>query len=219
VAETAGESTPTWISFQAACELGLGQRWLKLKLKAKLIRWRARDVHPPGASLDGLWDDPERTVQPDGSAKKLIGVSDSDAGVGFDYVTVFGIEIAREDVLAQLSPIAEPETPPVESETTSPAEPETTPPSSSIELETAPSSPPVEVSKVTREQWLDRYLTEERQQALLLRHNDKLPAMREIHGVMSKDPTVDAYARARNIERHPIVRKLFPPTRRRKKKG
>jgi hypothetical protein len=74
MAKAAGEPTPTWISFQAACELGLGQRWLILKLKAKLVRWRPRDVDPPGTSLDSFWDAPEPTVQPDGSAKTIVGV-------------------------------------------------------------------------------------------------------------------------------------------------
>jgi hypothetical protein len=74
---------------------------------------------------------------------------------------------------------------------------------------------------IPRTEWLDRYLTEERQNDLTLRHNDITSAAREIHGIMSNDPTVKAYARARNIERHPTMRSLFPPSRpiKKKKKG
>jgi hypothetical protein len=89
---------------------------------------------------------------------------------------------------------------------------ETAPPATtSTELETT--------LKVSREDWLDQYLTEERQDYLSKRHNQKSSAAREIHDAMRNDPTVEPYVRARNIERHPIVRKLFPPSRRRKKKG
>ena len=81
-------------------------------MKARLVRWRAKDVHPPGASLDKFWDDPEPTVAADGSAKKPVRVFGG-PGLGFEYVTAFGIEVAGEDVFAQLpatpeGPTAEP---------------------------------------------------------------------------------------------------------------
>jgi hypothetical protein len=63
--------------------------------------------------------------------------------------------------------------------------------------------------KIPRNEWLDRYLTQECQRDLATRHNEISSVAREINKTMSDDPTVEAYARARNIERHPIVRKLF----------
>jgi hypothetical protein len=76
-------------------------------------------------------------------------------------------------------------------------------------------SPPF---KVEREEWLNKYLTKECQNDLSMRHNGITSAATELHDLMLKDSTVEAYARARNIERHPIVRNLFPPGRSSKKK-
>jgi hypothetical protein len=72
--------------------------------------------------------------------------------------------------------------------------------------------------KVEREEWLYKYLTEERQVDLSRRHNKITSAASELHAKMMVDPAVEAYAHARNIERHPMVRKLFPPSRPSKKK-
>ena len=76
----------------------------------------------------------------------------------------------------------------------------------------------VTASKVERDEWLNKYLTEERQVDLSMRHNKITSAAIDLHALMLKDPTVQAYAHARNIERHPTVRKLFPPSRPSKKK-
>jgi hypothetical protein len=83
------------------------------------------------------------------------------------------------------------------------------------------SSAVVSPPKVSREVWLDQYLTEERQKDLATRHNGVTSATKEIHELMKNDPTVEAYAHARNIERHPTVWSLFPPSRpsKLKKKG
>ena len=115
---------------------------------------------------------------------------------------------------------AEPE-PPVEPLQSPPAEPALSP-----SEPTASATPPAVTSssavvsppKVSREDWLDQYLTEQRQKDLTTRHNGVTSATKEIHELMKNDPTVEAYAHARNIERHPIVRKLFPPSRPSKKK-
>ena len=75
-------------------------------------------------------------------------------------------------------------------------------------------SPPL---KVEREQWLNNYLTKERQDDLSMRHKIT-SAAKELHTLMQNDLTVEAYANARNIERHPRVRNAFPPNRPSKKK-
>jgi hypothetical protein len=73
---------------------------------------------------------------------------------------------------------------------------------------------------VTRVQWLNNYLTEKRQEDLLARYDTKTSAAGAIHKNMLKDKTVDAYARARNIERHPIMQSLYPDgSSPKKKKG
>jgi len=72
--------------------------------------------------------------------------------------------------------------------------------------------------KVERADWLDKYLTEGRQVELSRRHNKITSAVIELHAIMLRDPTVEAYAHARNIERHPMVRQLFPRSRPPKKK-
>lgn len=71
---------------------------------------------------------------------------------------------------------------------------------------------------IDREEWLDKYLTKDCQVDLSNRHNKITSVAIELHAIMLKDPTVEAYAHARNIERHPMVRKLFPPSRPSKKK-
>ena len=68
----------------------------------------------------------------------------------------------------------------------------------------------VETPKVPRDVWLNHHLTDERQKDLVNWHYELTGAVHEIHNTMLKDPTVDAYARARNIERHPIMRRLYP---------
>ena len=73
--------------------------------------------------------------------------------------------------------------------------------------------------KVEREEWLNKCLTKECQDDLAMRHDGITSVATELHTLMSKDSTVEAYARARNIERHPIVRKLFPPGPSKKKKS
>jgi hypothetical protein len=92
--------------------------------------------------------------------------------------------------------------------------PPSPPPTPSSTVSSAAASP----LKVLRDEWLNRYLTKEHQVDLASRHDNITDAANEIHDVMLKDPTVEAYTRARNIERHPIVRKLFPPSRPPKKK-
>jgi hypothetical protein len=89
---------------------------------------------------------------------------------------------------------------------------------SAAPLAVTSSSSAVSPLKVPRDEWLDQYLTEERQADLTKRHNGVTSATKEIHELMKHDPTVEAYAHARNIERHPIVRRLFPPSRPSKKK-
>jgi hypothetical protein len=111
MAKAARQPTLTWIPFQAGCDLGLGQRWLLSKLKAGLVRWRARDVEPPGASLDEFWQDPEPTLRPDGSWLKTV-VSQVPGDPEFDTVTVFGIEVAREGIEALLAPEPRSDRPP-----------------------------------------------------------------------------------------------------------
>jgi hypothetical protein len=97
-------------------------------------------------------------------------------------------------------------------ETEAPAQPP------ALEADAAPTPDAGAGPKVLRAEWLDRYLTEKRQADLTTRHNTVTSATKEIHELMKGDPIVEAYAHARNIERHPIVRRLFPPSRPSKKK-
>jgi hypothetical protein len=137
-------------------------------------------------------------------------------GCAFDYPWgAYNFTIANWSLVEELWPNPRRLDPPA------PA-PETAPPSPPVEPETAPLSPPVEsevAPKVSREDWIYQYLTEDRQKDLVKRHNHKSAATREMYNAMRKDPRVEPYARARNIERHPLVQKLFPSSKPKKKKG
>jgi hypothetical protein len=194
VAETGRESIPTWISFQAACELGLGQRWLLLKLKAGLVRWYPQDVHPPGASLDRFWQDPEPTFRPDGSWIKTM-ISQVPGDPMFDVVTVFGLEIALEDVLTALP------SPPIEPEMAHPGCADFPLPVLHGEVQMTP-------HKVSRPKWLKAYLTEGMKIELTTKYDTVGEAAVAVNQAMEEDHTVDAYANARSIE--PFLAGLYP---------
>jgi hypothetical protein len=164
-------------------------------------------IRPIGHPAEGFWQQLETFDWSTGTATAMMLMMDPRDDVGFsggsERVTAYGVQFGQEDIEA-LCLSAEPETAP--SEMVAP-------------VEVSREEWPVESCTVEREEWIDRYLTEERQNDLLKRHNQKLPAVLEIHDAMVKDPTVKAYSRARNIERHPLVQKLFPRSRRKKKKS
>lgn len=111
MAKAGSEPIPTWISLLGARDLA-AQRFLSIRYAERWIldrlgdaddpvRWRARAVNPPDTPIDGFWQGGKiSTDWVDNSATKTV-VAKVPGGM-FDQITVYGIEVVREDVLALL---------------------------------------------------------------------------------------------------------------------
>jgi hypothetical protein len=74
--------------------------WLAKEIAAGRVRWRARAANSPDEPLDGPWQGPIPIIDlKDCTATKLV-VAPPGTVVGICSVTLFGLEIVREDVEA-----------------------------------------------------------------------------------------------------------------------
>jgi hypothetical protein len=111
MAKAVGEPTATWISWWVAIKLiakiyhsqSYAERWLVERIAAKLVRWRAKATHPPGRSLDRFWLNPATlTINSEECLATQMMVCDVPRSAALENVTLYGLEVAREDIEAQL---------------------------------------------------------------------------------------------------------------------
>jgi hypothetical protein len=108
MAKAVRKPTPTidWILLSEARKLvaeafhstTYAEQWLVEQLMAKRVRWQPSARHPADASVDGFW---ERRVNVDWHDSNAIKRQALPI-VGFEGVTMYGIQVAREDIEALL---------------------------------------------------------------------------------------------------------------------
>jgi hypothetical protein len=110
MAKAAGKPTRTWILWSEALEpvckvflsLPYAEQWLVEQLAAEpqRIEWRARAIDPPGHPLEGFWRGLLTVNSADNSVSSLVVLTSG--AVGLYPVTLYGLEVVREDIEAAL---------------------------------------------------------------------------------------------------------------------